>query len=154
MKGDLPVFRSMQEDDIGTVAEMVKSLYRSLGTPDDYITNEKIEATFKQHNLQTGYLQIEVFEINKMIAGYALLFKYWYNEFGGMVLNVDELFVKPEFRDQGIASLYLSELSRKAKDYVALSLEVLPTNKEAYSLYRRTGFTEKETVALYKMLEL
>jgi ribosomal protein S18 acetylase RimI-like enzyme len=89
-----------------------------------------------------------------MIAGYALLFKYWYNEFGGMVLNVDELFVKPEFRDQGIASLYLSELSRKAKDYVALSLEVLPTNKEAYSLYRRTGFTEKETVALYKMLEL
>src|SRR3954466_11995004 len=90
---EIPVFRPMQPRDSSIVAEMIKSLYRTLQAPDDYITDEKIAATFKQVELQTGYLQLEVFEINKTIIGYALLFKFWYNEFGGMVLNIDELFV-------------------------------------------------------------
>jgi len=131
---------------------MIKVLYQSLQAPDDYITDEKIDATFKQVQLQTGYLQLEVFDINKTIIGYALLFQFWYNEFGGMVLNIDELFIKPEYRDQGIASLYLSEVSKR-RGYVALSLEVLPENKKAYDLYKRNGFMEKETVALYRLIE-
>jgi GNAT superfamily N-acetyltransferase len=154
MPGGKLVFRPMQSADQNIIAEMIKTLYRTLGAPDVYMTDKKIEATFKQLSLQTGHLELEVFEIDKIIVGYALLFKFWYNEYGGMVLNIDELFVKPDFRSQGIASHYLSKLSQKKNDFVALSLEVLLENKEAYALYKREGFREKDgLVALYKLLE-
>ena len=142
----------MQPTDRSIVAEMMKSLYVSLGAPADYMTDEKITATFNQFERQPGSLEIDVFEIGSTIVGYALLFKFWYNEYGGMVLNVDELFVLPDFRSRGISSLYLSALGER-KNYVALSLEVLPENKKAFALYTRKGFVEKETVTLHKLLE-
>jgi len=153
MPSNTPLFRPMRPGDENAIAAMMKSLYKALHAPDNYMTDKKINATFEQVRKQSGYLQIDVFEIGGEITGYATLFKYWYNEFGGMVLNVDELFVKPEFRDRGIATLYLTELSKNTKEFVAMSLEVLPANKGAFSLYKRAGFAAKETVALYKMLE-
>src|SRR6478609_9964603 len=152
MRNDKVIFRSMQVEDQKVIAEMVKLLYRSLRAPDDYMTDKKIAATFEQLHVQPEYLKLDVFEVDEKIVGYALLFKFWYNEFGGTVWNIDELFVQPEFQRQGISSSYLSSLSKRTADRVALSLEVLPQNKGAYDLYKRTGFQEKETVTLYKLL--
>lgn len=148
-----PAFRPMGKQDHSVVARMMKSLYRALELPDGYITDEKIGATFEQLLKQPAHLVLDVFEFDGKVIGYALLFKFWYNEFGGNILNIDELFVEPDFRSNGIGANYISTLSeRKEKDYVALSLEVLPENKKAYSLYKRSGFIEKETVTLYKIL--
>jgi|GEM_PF-4226168 len=125
MQSDKVIFRPIRIDDQPAISEMMKALYRSLQAPDDYMTDKKIAATFEQLHLQPEYLKLDVFEINGKIAGYALLFKFWYNEFGGMVWNIDELFVQPEFQRQGISSLYLSSLSKRTADRVALSIEVL-----------------------------
>jgi ribosomal protein S18 acetylase RimI-like enzyme len=149
---DALIVRPFKSEDQNTVFQMIKALYQSLGASDDYMTEEKIQATFQQLTLQPTTLQLEVFEFNQTIVGYALLFKFWYNEYGGMVLNIDELFVIPEFRGKGVASSYLSSLKKRKGDCVALSLEVLPDNKGAYDLYKRNGFKEKETVTLYKLL--
>lgn len=147
------LFRPMQAEDSLAVAEMSKALYQSLGAPAAYVTDEKIMATFRQLSIQPQHLQLEVFVLKEQLVGYALLFKFWYNEYGGMVLNIDEIFVKPGFRSLGISSRYLDALARRKDGHVALSLEVLPENKRAYSLYKRTGFEEKETVTLHKILE-
>jgi ribosomal protein S18 acetylase RimI-like enzyme len=149
----VPIFRPMRGEDRSIVTGMMKALYRDLQLPDGYLTDEKADATIKQLELQPAHLALEVFELEGAVVGYALLFKFWYNEFGGMVLNIDELFVEPASRSRGIAARYLAELhEREKQDYVALSLEVLPRNERAYSLYKRAGFTEKETVTLYKIL--
>jgi GNAT superfamily N-acetyltransferase len=145
-------FRPMRASDSSIVAEMIKSLYRILGASEGYMTDEKIAATFRQLTLSPSPIEIEVFEMDKTIVGYALLFRFWYNEYGGMVLNIDELFVNPEHRGRGIASHYLSTLSGRKQDHVALSLEVLPENKGACALYQRIGFLEKETKTLHKLL--
>jgi len=146
------VFRKMQESDRKVVTEMIRSLYQTLKAPDDYITDKKLSATFEQLQANSPFVEIEVFEIEEKIVGYALLFRFWYNEYGGMVLNIDELFVRPEYRSMGIASHYLSTLSARKTDHVALSLEVLPENKGAHVLYKRIGFEEKETITLHKIL--
>jgi len=152
MATDNLLFRSMRLEDEDIVRRMVKALYKSLDVPHGYMTDQKIDATFQQLRLRQSNLELDVFELDGVIAGYALLFKFWYNEIGGLVLNVDELFVLPDFRERGIASRYLATLNNR-RDYVALSLEVLPQNEKAYSLYKRMGFAEKETVTLYKILE-
>jgi ribosomal protein S18 acetylase RimI-like enzyme len=152
MQKEALIFRPVQPEDYSIVTEMIKTLYKTLNAPNEYMTDKKIAATFEQLLLQPDHIKIEVFEIKKVIVGYALLFNFWYNEYGGMVLNIDELFVKPDFRNQGIATLYLIELSRRKENYVALSLEVLPENTKAYALYKRMGYEEKETVTLHKIL--
>ena len=153
MREESIVFRPMREADRTIVAAMIQSLYKSLDAPEGYMTYEKISATFEQTYLQPDYLNIEVFESNETIVGYALLFKFWYNEFGGMILNIDELYVTPDFQRRGIASLYLSGLEKRNEGYVGLSIEVLPENKKAYALYKKMGYMEKETKQLYKLLK-
>lgn len=145
-------FRPMKTEDRDGIRNMIKLLYESLHAPEGYVTDQKIDATFEHLRLPTAQLELDVFELNGVIVGYALLFKFWYNEFGGMVLNIDELFVLPDFRDSGIASRYITTLSERVDKFVALSLEVLPRNERAMALYKRIGFLEKETIALYKPL--
>lgn len=150
---DRLTFRPMEAKDRKIVSEMIKSLYRALNAPDGYMNDQKISATFNQLELSSPAVEINVFEIDNKIVGYAMLFRFWYNEYGGMVLNVDELYVDVAHRNHGIASEYLSTLTRRNGEHVALSLEVLPENKAAYALYKRTGFSEKETITLYKLLQ-
>lgn len=144
-------FRPMKMHDQPQVRSMIKDLYAALLAPRDWITDEKISATFDQWQRHSGHLKIDVFEANEQLVGYAILFDFWYNEYGGMVLNIDELYVVPPFRSKGVASMYIKKLITHS-EYKALSLEVLPRNKGAFSLYKRLGFEEKETRMLHKML--
>ena len=143
----------MRPDDAGVVADMIKSLYQRLGAPEGYMNDDKIKLTFDQLFKHPGSIEVDVFECNNEIAGYALLFNYWYNEFGGRVLNIDELFVKEEFRGRGIAKDYLNVLLSR-KEFVAHTLEVLPENENAYALYKKSGSEKKETITLARMLEM
>ncbi len=144
------LFRPVRTSDFTVVKPMIKALYESLGADHEYMTDEKIDATFShlfsgQHNLW-----MEIIELDKKIIGYALLFDYWYNEYGGKVLQLDELYIDPEGRGKGIASAYIKKCAED-KNYKAIQLEVLPENTAAYRLYKSLGFEEKETKMLYRI---
>jgi hypothetical protein len=47
------------------------------------------------------------------LLGYALLIPYWSNEFGGVLLFVDELFVLREVRNRGIGHSFFRFLTPK-----------------------------------------
>src|SRR5262245_56211613 len=51
--------------------------------------------------------RIVLFTDGRVLHGYALLVSYWSNEWGGVVLLLDELFVDKEFRGRGIARSFL-----------------------------------------------
>ena len=140
----------MEEHEV--VASMIKDLYKSLQAPESYMNDQKIHATFSHLSTQPENLTLEVFEQDKKIIGYALLFSFWSNEYGGMILNVDELYLKPEYRSSGISTLYFSKLAGQSDKYAGMTLEVLPENERAHALYKRIGFAEKQTLFLYKLL--
>jgi ribosomal protein S18 acetylase RimI-like enzyme len=146
------IFRPMLKEEQEVVASMIKDLYKSLQAPESYMNDQKIYATFSHLSTQPENLTLEVFEQDEKIVGYALLFSFWSNEYGGMILNVDELYLKPEYRSNGISTLYFSRLITQKDKYVAMTLEVLPENEKAYALYKRIGFAKKETLFLYKLL--
>ena len=82
-----------------------------------------------------------VFEQGSSTVGYSILINFWSNEFGGNILIIDELFVRKEFRSQGIASQFIQHLAEtKFNDSVALQLEVTPDNHRALALYKNLGF--------------
>ena len=79
------------------------------------------------------------------VAGYALLIPYWSNEFGGIVVLLDELLVEQQFRGQGIGRAFLRFLDEhRPFEAVALALEVSPKNAGARALYESMGFEERK----------
>lgn len=75
-------------------------------------------------------------------VGYLLLVRSFSPELGGPILVVDELYLEPAFRGQGIGRAILQQLrAQAAGQFVSLKLECSPRNTAAMQLYRSLGFT-------------
>jgi ribosomal protein S18 acetylase RimI-like enzyme len=136
----LPVFHAIRPADEPGVRAMIHALYLEDGHEAGKMSDEKISRSFEMARLEPGHLRFEVFEMEEQAAGYALLWNYWSNEYGGRILNIDELFVIPRFRGRGIAKAYFLHLSKMSRDYAGLSLEVMPGNHRALEFYTGLGF--------------
>ena len=88
--------------------------------------------------------QIVLLTDGRVLHGYALLVSYWSNEWGGVVLLLDELFVDKEFRGRGTAKAFLKDLDHERPfGAVVVALEVSPKNTAARTLYESMGFSER-----------
>jgi ribosomal protein S18 acetylase RimI-like enzyme len=86
-----------------------------------------------------------VFEQENRILGYAILINFWSNEYGGIILTIDELLVIPAYRGKGIGTAFIQFLmNSRYNDFVALKLEVLPYNQRALRLYESLGFQKAD----------
>ena len=134
--------RLFLEQDLPGLLEMVFSFYHEI---DDYyaelISAEKILRTVSALTTDPFRGKIVILEMDGQTAGYAILIYYWSNEFGGEMLFIDELFVKPAWRRQGVARAFLRHLEQSETVY-ALQLEVNPANTAAFRLYETAGFSE------------
>lgn len=88
-------------------------------------------------------------------AGYGLLAFTFTNEAGGLVLWVEELYIRPAFRGMGLGGEYLAFLEKTYGRRVArMRLEVEPENEGARRLYARHGFEELPYMQMYKEMLL
>ena len=116
------------------------------------ITDKKISLTFRELSNDPNRGRIVVFEKAKAIIGYALLIPYWSNEYGGNILHIDELYVKPEHRERGIATSFLKRMLLAKHEAVALQLEVTPTNRRVRNYYRKFGFKKSKNLHLIRII--
>lgn len=136
-------FRLFDSSDTQEVKEMMFSLY-SEDPEGESISDDKILKTFMHLQKYPEQGQIVVFDITGITVGYAILIYYWSNEFGSNLINIDELYVKSEWRNKGIASAFFDHLFDHYKGKVSgYQLEVTPSNKKAMRYYQRLGFTKK-----------
>ena len=92
--------------------------------------------------LRSGtYLTCFLFECGDRVAGYALLSKMFSREAGGMVVWIEEIYVRSAFRGRGVGGAFFAWL-RENVPAIRYRLEVEPSNARAQSLYRRLGFSE------------
>lgn len=133
-------YRPMQPADRPLVAGLMKDLYLE-DTDGKPLPDAHIERTFDQLALHPEYGTILVFEQENQLVGYAVLINFWSNEYGGIVLSIDELYIVPHFRNQGIGTRFIKYLhENKYNGCIALELEVMPYNERALKLYRQLGF--------------
>jgi ribosomal protein S18 acetylase RimI-like enzyme len=80
-------------------------------------------------------------EMDGAPVGHVVLSLRFAMEFGGSLAYIDDLFVKPEFRRQGLARLGLDVLLEECRrrDCRAVHVEVAPDNVAANGLYRSVG---------------
>ena len=133
-------YRTPEKEEHILVYEMIKALYQDdpEGKP---MTDEKISRTLRQLHHHPDYGSVQVFEWEGQLVGYALLINFWSNEYGGNVLSIDELYIRPDFRGVGIGTHFIQYLkNNRFNNCVALELEVLPYNTKALKLYQKLGF--------------
>lgn len=84
---------------------------------------------------------------NKVI-GYLILVAFWANEYGGNIVAIDELFIMPEYRNQGIGTQVIEFIQQKRPwNAVGLYLVTSPDNHRAQQLYQKLGFKHYEDKA-------
>ncbi len=105
------------------------------------IPRSHIEATFDELMRSDTYTECHICEIADGIVGYALLARTFSQEAGGMVLWIEELYLKKDYRHQGLGreffKCFLAQLPPEVK---RVRLEVELENEGAVKLYKSLGF--------------
>ncbi len=125
--------------DIPQLSQMMKDFYAiDLYPFDEKVTNDNFQRFINDEKY--GDCFKIVFEGE--IAGYIILVKYFSFEFGGEILFLDELFVKPKFQGKSLgkkALEFVKDYSNKNQFEVVL-LEIENHNEKAKKLYEHYGF--------------
>ena len=107
------------------------------------ISPEAMKTTFWSALDNSPFLRGMILVEQDVVIGYILLSFTYSNEVGGMVVWIEELYLKEEFRGKGYGSQALkqifSEYSPRVKRF---RLEVTKENTGARSLYKKLEFTD------------
>jgi ribosomal protein S18 acetylase RimI-like enzyme len=87
-------------------------------------------------------------------AGYVIVLYGFSLEYGGCVLEIDELFIQTEFRGLGLGRTILEFVEVQAHEIgaVLLTLETESDNEKAQAFYGKHGFTKLERRLMRKRL--
>ena len=130
----------MLESDRETVQDMMTRFYRS----EAVITNGSEEIFRRDITACTGdnpYLEGFVFRQQQEILGYAMIAKSFSTEFGCPCIWIEDLYLEPSFRRQGIGSRFLQYVRASFPEAV-LRLEAERENRRAVAAYEKNGFVE------------
>jgi ribosomal protein S18 acetylase RimI-like enzyme len=117
------------------------------------VPTENFEHTFDLMMEHSPFVSGMIAEYNGQTAGYALLAHTYSNEVGEMVVWIEEMFVKPQFRSCGIGkelfSFIYQQYDQQVKRY---RLEVTKDNTRAVKLYEALGYEPLEYLQMVKDL--
>lgn len=129
--------RQAVESDFPTIIDMIKELALFEKVPEKVVNTVEF---MKNERDFFGCLVVE--NEKKEIIAMALYF-FAYFTWVGKSLYLDDLYVLPEYRNQGIGSSLLSEIYKIAKteNCRRLRWQVINWNTEAIKLYQKAGAT-------------
>lgn len=138
------MIRKITSDDKAEYIRMAEDFYNSPAVLSP-VPASHFEATFDEITNGSAYAEAFIFEYDKEIAGYGLIAKTYSQEAGGVVIWIEEIYVKEKFRSKGLGSEFIEYVKENipAKRY---RLETEPDNHKAQKLYKRHGFEHLEYI--------
>jgi ribosomal protein S18 acetylase RimI-like enzyme len=111
------------------------------------------EKTFDLIMKGTPYLAAYLISYNETVVGYGLLSFTYSNEAGGMVVWLEEVYIREAYRGRGLGNEYLRFISDKYRETAAwLRLEISPENNKAKKLYEKFDYRPMPYHPYYKVL--
>lgn len=146
------IIRKFCSSDYEIYMQMAEEFYSSEAVLHP-VSSEHFERTFREMMESDRYVEGFLFE-EETAAGYALLSKTYSQEAGGIVVWLEELYVRPEFQGQGIGKRFFAEYEASMGNEVArLRLEVEADNERAIHLYEKMGYTQLGYQQMYKEIQ-
>lgn len=132
--------------------EKVLSMMRVFYASPAVATNGSEEIFRADVDACTGdnpYLSGFVFMQDGNLAGYAMIAKSFSTEYGVPCIWIEDIYLKPEFRNLGIGSKFFTFLEEQFPGHL-FRLEVEEDNLPAVHTYRKNGFTEMPYMEMKK----
>lgn len=134
------MIRNVEKKDRDIFIKLVNEFYLSPAVLHP-VPKENYSATFELITSGSPYANGYLFEHNGDIAGYGLTATTYSNEAGGLVIWLEEAYIRPKFRGLGLGSEFIRFIENKYQGTARrLRLEVEPDNEDAIRLYKRLGF--------------
>lgn len=135
------MIKKIDKNDKDIFISLAKEFYSSPAVLHS-IPDSHFSRTFEELTASNTYTQGYLFYNKNQVAGYALIAKTFSQEAGGFVIWIEELYIKPEFQNNGFGTEFFKYLERtRSDDTKRLRLEVDNGNVKAAALYKRLGFT-------------
>ena len=140
--------RKMQLEDKKEILAMMEEFYSSNAVATNG-SNEIFETDFENCINDYQYLEGFVFYQNEKILGYAMIAKSFSTEFAKRCIYLEDLFIKKEFRGQGIITEFLRYLENIYVNSI-FKLEVDKCNIDAIEVYKKRGFIPLSYIEMKK----
>ena len=131
---------AMREEHREEVLAMMRVFYASPAVStngSEEIFRADVDACLSVDPYLEGYVLTE----NGRLLGYTMLARSFSTEFGKHCVWIEDLYLKPEYREKGRGSAAL-EAIRKLHPEALLRLEVERENSRAVHVYRKSGVGE------------
>ncbi len=145
------ILRDYRDEDFSMVFPMVEDLYTEPG--DNPREAAVFLATVAEAKRNPQKLAVMVLEKEQKIIGYLILVFFWSHEFGGDILEIDELYIEPACRSKGYGQELLLALPGIFPAAKGFSLCSNQGNHRAQSLYQKAGFKPSPFIHLLKLLD-
>ena len=118
--------------------ELVDEFYHSSAVlhPVDKLNYKR---TFEEIVRSDVYTECFIIEYDGDIAGFALISKTFSQEAGGIVIWIEELFIRQQYRSKGLGKEFFEYLE-KHRPAARYRLEIEPKNVRAQMLYEKLGY--------------
>lgn len=117
------------------------------------IPPERHQVAFREIMTSDRYLSGYWFADEEKAAGFAVINRMMQHEMGGIVVWVEELYIRPAYRGQGLGSRFLMWLEQELQGKAtAIRLETEPENEGARRLYTRLGYEPLDYMQMLKKL--
>jgi ribosomal protein S18 acetylase RimI-like enzyme len=134
---------------------MSMELYAEINSRKDF-TDNKIVATLRFYEQHSNMGEVLMIECDGDLAGYSIIFRFWSHEYGGLMLGVDELYIKKKFRRSGIAKQFIDLLiatEQSHPQFVGIELEAHSNNTLANKLFASVGMPQNNNAHYIKLLK-
>lgn len=135
-----PEIRPATSDDVATLIQLVSQYWRFEAI--EGFDAAKIQALLKRVIAEPALGQAWLATVEDRPAGYLLAVYVFSLEYQGLTAEIDELFVSPDHRGQGLGGrlLDVAEASFRARGCTKVFLQVGRDNDEARAFYGSRGF--------------
>ena len=144
--------RPMEQKDFDKVLEMMLVFYASdalLIHPEESVLRKTLADAIEAGPYVEGF----VFCDGETLMGYGMIAKSYSTEMGGRCVWIEDLYIRPEFRGQGLGTSFLGFVENQFRNWaVRLRLEAEEENEKAMKVYRNAGFENLGYIQLVKTI--
>ncbi|NTV22747.1 MAG: GNAT family N-acetyltransferase [Nanoarchaeota archaeon] len=148
-KGKIKIVQA-REGDISLILVFIKALAEYEKLSDQVVATEE---TLKECLFRKKYAECVLAYVDDTPAGFALFFHNFSTFLGKPGLYLEDLFVKPEFRGNGVGKALLRHLAKLAKERGCGRFEwwVLDWNTPSIEFYKKMGAVAMDEWTVFRI---